>query len=92
MSAFAVHDPDAILNYAFDWTSWLATDATISTSTWDGPDGMTLTASVDGANSIVKVEVTDSSLVGQRVELVNHVTSSDGQEDDRTLKLYITQR
>ena len=92
MRAFAVHDPDAILNYAFDWSAWLADGATISTSTWDGPDGLTLTASVDGTNTIVKVQVTDSSLLGSKVDLVNHVTSSDGQEDDRTLRLYISQR
>jgi hypothetical protein len=33
-------DPQAVLDYGFDWSKWLGTD-TISTSTWTVPVGIT---------------------------------------------------
>src|SRR5207237_8913736 len=35
-------DPNADLDYQFDWTAWLGTD-TISTSTWSAPIGSQIT-------------------------------------------------
>lgn len=90
--AFAKHDPDAILDYAFDWSDWLAEGESISQSTWTGPTGVTLTPLLSGSLAVVTVEVTDEALTGQLVSLVNHVVASDDQEDDRTLKLLIAQR
>ena len=90
-NGFAVHDVNAILEYALDWTDWRVSGEEIETSTWTGPAGITLTASLNSPYAIVKVEVTDLTLRG-RVRLTNHVVSSDGQEDDRILALYMTQR
>lgn len=40
MTRIFVKDPDAVVDYAIDWTTWLAGD-TITTSTWTVPTGIT---------------------------------------------------
>lgn len=35
------HDPDALLDYAVDWTSWLAVGEAISSVVWTVPAGLT---------------------------------------------------
>jgi len=88
--AFAIHDVDAKLDYGLDWSAWLSEEQTIALSEWSGPAGVSLTQNgVFGAIASIRVEITDASLVGRKIELVNHVTSSDGQEEDETLRLYI---
>lgn len=37
-----VKDPDAVLDYGFDWTDWLTDTEVISTSTWTVPTGITM--------------------------------------------------
>jgi len=46
IAKFYLKDPDAVLNYGFDWKGespgpWLATGVTITTSTWTVPAGIT---------------------------------------------------
>jgi len=90
---YALHDVDAVLDYGFDWSEWLADDESISASTWSPPAGIECTLSaIDGTKTLVRVGVSDPALLGQLVKIVNHVTSSDGQEDDYTLALFIGSR
>lgn len=90
-SAFAVHDVDAILDYGFDWSGWLSDNATVQSSQWSGPDGVTIShETIDGAITQARVTVTDKTLRGQ-ILINNHVVANDGQEDDAVLKLYLRQ-
>jgi len=74
-------DPDAILDYKFDWSSWLSTGETISTYTVTPASGITNTTSTSSsasvtawisggtANSVYPVScliVTDSSRTDER--------------------------
>ena len=34
-------DPDAVLDYGFDWSAWLEAGDTIVTSEWIVPEGIT---------------------------------------------------
>lgn len=81
----------AKLDYGFDWSQWLAADEQIAASEWAGPAGVEITQKLifDGKIAAARVAVTDAGLVGSKVVLVNHVTSSDGQEDDAVLEIYI---
>ena len=92
MAAFAVHDPDAVLDYTFDWSAWLYDGESIAQSEWSGPDGVTLDSTALDTIATVRVTVTDESLSGQVIELINHIVSTDGQEDDRTLKLLVADK
>jgi len=45
-------DPDAVLDYGFDWSDWLADGETISTSTWTVETGITKDSDSNGAKII----------------------------------------
>lgn len=97
MSEVITHDPDAKLDYAIDWTSWLQSGETITTATWTrGPVAvgdltpMThSTPSVVAGRAIVWIEggTTDSLYT-----FTVHVVTSAAREDDRTLRLFCTER
>ena len=91
MSAFAVHDVDAVLDYGFDWSRWLSDNATIQASTWSAPEGVTLShETIDDAITQVRVTIADDTIRG-RIDITNHVEANDGQEDDQVLTLHVRQ-
>lgn len=86
-----VHDPQAKLDYGFDWTAWLDTTETITASTWaSAPTGLTLSApTFDTVSTTVWVE---GGATGTTYTLTNHVETSAGRADDRNFELVVRQR
>jgi hypothetical protein len=85
-----IKDPDAVLDYGFDWSSWLATGETISTSTWTVPTGITKDSS---SNSTTKTTVwLSGGTVGQTYEIVNRIVTSASRTDERTVTILVLQR
>ena len=84
-------DPDAKLDYGFDWSDWLATGDTLSTSTWAiTPTGPTLSDdSNDTTETVVWVTGCTS---GVTYTLTNSVVDNDGREDDRSITLVCAER
>lgn len=90
--AVLVKDPDAVLDYAMDWSDYLEAGEVIADSQWvtlpaDGlpPSG----ASVDGAVA----QVTLGGGVTRTVHVVtNRITTSLGRSDDRSLTIYVQER
>jgi len=87
-------DPQASLDYGFNYTDWLAVGETITTSTWAStPAGLTV-----GTNSIgtgITVVWLSGGTVGVTYSVTNHVTTTIGsihREDDRTLEILIEER
>lgn len=78
------HAPNAKLDYGFDWTAWLASDETISISTWT-TDTLT-NSSPQIAGKITSVFV-EGGVVGTSYKIVNTITTSVGRVDSRTIKL-----
>lgn len=83
-------DPDAILDFSIDWSNWLATGETISTSTWNVPTGITKDS--DTNTSTVTTIWLSGGTVGTTYEIVNHIATDAGREDDRTIKISVAQR
>lgn len=84
-----VKDPNATLDYVWDWSTWLTTGETITTHTCTGTGvtvsssshtGTTVTAWVTGGTGLTTASVTC------------HVVTSAGRADDRTLTFDITDR
>ena len=82
-------DPDATLDYSFDWTAWLGEDVITAaefvldtglTEVSSGHDDKTATAFVSGGE------------VGQTLGVTCRVTTSGGRTDDRTIYLRIVER
>lgn len=87
-------DPDAILDYGFDWTPWLDGDV-IETSTWtveqDAGTTNTLTTSnstFDPAGGKTTIWLSGGE-TGDYYTLTNEITTGAGRLDDRTLGISI---
>jgi hypothetical protein len=82
-------DPNAVLDYQFDWSDWLADGDTLSASTWTPASGITVDSS---ARTTTTATVwLSGGTAGQVYEVVNHVTTVDGRQDDRTLRVRVRQ-
>lgn len=84
-----IHDPQAVLDYRFDWTSWLEPDEQI-TSAILAATGVTL-----GSHQVAATTVTawvSGGTHGTLATITCHIVTSQGREDDRTMRLLITNR
>lgn len=87
-----IKDPQAKLDYTVDWTAWLQTGETITTSTWTVPAGITQTTpapSISGGKTTIWLS---GGTVSTRYVLVNHIVTSQGREDDRSLPIDVMER
>ena len=82
-------DPDAILDYVWDWTGWLGDGETIDTATIT-PTGVDLVDhKVDGPTVVARLS---GGQTGQPAQATCHIVTSTGQHDDRTIRLIIADR
>lgn len=88
MSRFLI-DPDARLDYSFDWTDWLAQGETITAHDVIASSGITI-ASHGQLGPVVTVWVEDAQPVEQRVTC--RITTSAGRIDDRSIDLLVVDR
>lgn len=82
-------DPDAILDYAVDWSSWLGAD-TIAASTWAADAGITVDS--DDFDNTSTVVVLSGGIVGQTYYVTNSITTAAGLADDRTFAVKCEER
>lgn len=82
-------DPDAVVPYAFDWSDWLGA-ATISTSAWEVPVG--LTEDSDSATTTVATVVLSGGTAGAEYVVRNTVTTSDSRTDVRSMVIRVAER
>jgi hypothetical protein len=85
MAAIKQQDPQAVLDYVFDWTAWLNGD-TIATSSWVAP-GLTVVS-----NSFTNTSTT-AFLSGGMASVIykvrNHITTAQGRTEEETFDLQI---
>lgn len=84
-------DPDAILDYGFDWSDWLESGETITGSTWTVPTGIS-----EGANSrndtSVKVWLSGGTAGEAYVISCKITTSVSPRVDERSLTVMVEER
>ena len=88
MSAFTI-DKDAVLDFAFDWSAWLADTETIASHVVTPTDGVTVDSSTEDSG-VVTVWLSGATAPRQKVTC--HIVTSDGREDDRTITLNVRER
>lgn len=86
MSTVYVKDPAAILDYSIDWSAQLG-DETIDTSTWTVPAG--ITGDDDSNTTTVATIRLSGGTAGSDYEIKNHIVTSGGQEDERTIIIQV---
>lgn len=89
MSVF-VHDPNAVLNYTFDWSDWLDDGDTINSATVTASTGLIVDSTTVGTTAVTVVISTDGSLGARGLKC--SITTAAGLQEDRTEQLNVEQR
>jgi hypothetical protein len=83
-------DPDAVLDYQWDWSDWLADGETITAAVIDVPDDLTLDSQED-TDTTVTAWLSDG-VTGAGYKLTCHITTSEGRTDDRSIYIKCQER
>lgn len=86
---FYQKDPDAVLDYTIDWSTWLGDD-TIATSGWTVPTG--LTEDSDSNTTTTATVWLSGGTVGTVYTVTNEITTAGGRTDDRSIQIFVTER
>lgn len=95
MAVFKDHkkDPDAVLDWIFDWNDWLAEVETITDVEFTVDPGISIDP-VKGFGHTLKTATVwlSGGTEGQVYRVTCRVTTSEGRVDDRTFTLRCTNR
>ena len=83
-------DPNAVLDYAIDWSAWLAASETISTSTWTVPTGITQDS--ESETTTVATIWLSGGTAGVTYTVTNRIQTNQGRTDDRSFKVRVVER
>lgn len=84
-------DPDAILDYTHDWSVYLQSAETVSTSAWSvAPTGLTIDSdSLATPNATVTLS---GGTAGSLYRVTNRITTSNSRTEDRAITVRVGQR
>jgi hypothetical protein len=80
-----IKDPNAVLDYEWDWTNWLTNGDTILSATITPDTGITLDSTT--VNALTVVGWFSGGTEGVGYAAVCHITTVQGRVDDRTIYL-----
>ncbi len=91
---FLLKHPDATLDYAVDWGADYLSGETLATSDWSiapvEPGGLALSSSA--FDLLVATATVSGGKAGTIYRLTNHVTTTDGRDDSRSIMLRTEKR
>lgn len=83
-------DPDATLNYTFDWSRWLESGETIASAAFTVESGLTKGAE---SNTTTTAQVTLSGgTAGETYDVTCRITTNAAQIDDRTIQIAVSEQ
>ena len=83
-------DPSAVLDYAFDWTGWLAAGETITDHTITADTGITVNSSTESDGKVTVWLSGGTAGINYKVACL--VETSAGRTDERTLWIRVVDR
>ena len=85
-----IQDPQAVLDYPFDWSTYLAGD-TIQTSAFVADSGIVVESDtiLDSSNTVVWLS---GGTKGKRYAVTNHVLTAGGRDDEWTIYVLVKER
>lgn len=89
---FHIKDPDAVLDYSVNWNAgYLQSGESLASSSWTiFPAGMTQTSAANTAG--MAVITVSGGAAGQIYQLTNHITTSLGRTDERSITVRVENR
>ncbi len=90
MDTAYLKDPNAVLDYAFDWSSWLASGETISSRTVTVPAGITLDSDTEASGSVTAW--LSGGTAGEDYQIACLIVTSAGRTDERTVRVRVRER
>lgn len=83
-------DSDAVLDYQVNWAAWLPENDTLAASTWTADPGITIDSSsfTDTTATVWLSGGTETAVYN----VVNHITTADGREEDQTIIIQMRER
>lgn len=83
-------DPDATLDWVFDWSAWLQAGETISASEFIVSAGLTVESNT---NTTISATVwLSGGTTGQIYQVTNRITTNQGRIDDRSIRIRVVNR
>ena len=83
-------DPSAILDWAYDWTDWLAAAETITDHTITPDTGITVDSSTEDAGKVTVWLSGGTAGINYKVACL--ITTSAGRTDERTIWIKVVER
>jgi len=90
MATSFTKDPEAVLDYTFDWSDWLATGETISSYTVTVPTGITKDSDSQ-ADGVVTVWLSGGT-AGTNYRVECKIVTSAGRTDERSIWIKAVER
>lgn len=98
LGAWIEHDPDSRLDYSLDWSEWLSSGDTLSTSAWTVStiSGDSAPLSVESVNTNTNTGITTAIIsggtAGNTYTVKCAIVTGAGLEDERTFRLIVKNR
>lgn len=84
-------DPDSVVDYGIDWSSYLASNNdTIASSSWIVPAG--LTKASDSHTADHAFVWLSGGTVGSTYQITNRITTAGGRTEDESIHIQIIER
>ena len=84
------HDPDSVLDYTFDWSTWLSDGETISDATITPSTGLTIDSTNIGPTAVTVWVSTDGTIGPRQVACL--IETSGGRTVERTGQINVLER
>ena len=85
-----IKDPEAVLDYAFDWSDWLASGETITSHLVTVPTGINLDSSAESAGKVTAW--LSGGSVGETYRVECLIATIAGRTDERSLWIKVVER
>lgn len=80
-------DPDDVLDFELDWSSWLGTSETINTSTWTVATGITKDS--DTNTTTTATIWLSGGTHGTAYQLTNRIVTNQGRTKDQSIYISV---
>jgi hypothetical protein len=87
-----VKDPEATLDYTFDWSPWLGND-TITSSSWAiNKSGLTIVPASESFDDTTTTLFLTGGAEGEDYKVTNTITTNASRTDERTVEINVRHR